>query len=197
MPPSRKICGDTFAGSLNATVPLPVLIDRPVQIGPPSVDLDIGLVDEPAVTRHVTAGPCRLDERGCEPLNPPIHRDVIDIHPTLGHQLLDVAVGQAIPQIPPHGHREHLTRKPETSEHGGRRRGHSDQSHARARSLNATVPLGIVTPGSRPPGIRHEVTLTEGQTKVVGGIALTLLDAFATGNLEHDAADVSLTTRTG
>lgn len=57
--------------------------------------------------------------------------------------------------------------------------------------------LSIVTPGSHPPGIRHEVTLTEGQTKVVGGIAITLLDAFATGDLEHDAADVWLTTRTG
>jgi len=31
----------------------------------------------------------------------------------------------------------------------------------------------------------------------VGGIALTLFDAFARGDLEHDAAGVSLTTRTG
>ena len=47
--------------------------------------------------------------------------DVIDRDTSLGEQLLDVPVGQAVPQVPPHRHRDHLAREPETSERGGRR----------------------------------------------------------------------------
>ena len=74
---------------------LPILVDRPLQVRPPAVDLDVGLVNEPAVTRHVTACSCRFDELRCESLDPPVNGDVIDRDTTLGEQLLDVPVGQA------------------------------------------------------------------------------------------------------
>jgi hypothetical protein len=40
----------------------------------------------------MTTRTCRFDELGCEPLNPPIDRDVIDRDSTLGEQLFDVTV---------------------------------------------------------------------------------------------------------
>lgn len=69
--------------------------------------------------------------------------------------------------------------------------------HVTEADGRVSVTLGVVTAAGDPPGIRDEVTLAEGQTRVVGGVAITLLDAFATGDPEHDAADVSLTTSHG
>jgi hypothetical protein len=75
---------------------LAMLIDRPVEIGPLTSDLQVGLVDKPPVTGSVAARPGRLDELGGEPLDPPVDSDVIDGDSAIGQQLLDVPVGQAI-----------------------------------------------------------------------------------------------------
>jgi hypothetical protein len=66
-----------------------MLIDRPVDIGPPSGDPQVGLIDEPPVPRNVTARPGRLDELRL-PLHPPVDGDVIDGDTALGQQFLDV-----------------------------------------------------------------------------------------------------------
>jgi hypothetical protein len=58
-------------------------------------DLDLGLVDEPAITRGVPGRAGGVDERGCEGLHPPMHRDVVDLDAAFCEQLLGVAVGQA------------------------------------------------------------------------------------------------------
>jgi hypothetical protein len=42
---------------------LPVLVERTVQIDPSPGDLDVGLVDEPPITRDMPAGPCRVDQQ--------------------------------------------------------------------------------------------------------------------------------------
>jgi len=102
-----------------------------------SVDLDVGLVDEPPITRHVAAGTCRFDELWCEALDPTVDADVINGDATLGQQLFDVAVGQAVPQVPAHCDRDHLTREAKASERRGRRRGHGT-SLALNPSPNAT-----------------------------------------------------------
>jgi hypothetical protein len=48
----------------------------------------------------VLAGPGRLRELWCEPLDPPVHRDVVDLDTPFCQELLDVPVGQAEPQVP-------------------------------------------------------------------------------------------------
>jgi hypothetical protein len=58
-----------------------MLIDRPVDIGPLSGDLQIGLIDEPSVPGSMPARPGRLDELWSEPLDPPVDGDVIDGDP--------------------------------------------------------------------------------------------------------------------
>jgi hypothetical protein len=61
-----------------------MLVNRPVEVDPPTGDLHVGLVDEPPVTGSVTAGPGRLDELRREPLHPPVHSDVIHRDAALG-----------------------------------------------------------------------------------------------------------------
>jgi hypothetical protein len=45
-------------------------------------------------------------------LDPPIDRDVVDLDPTLGQQLLDVPVGEAEPQVPTDGQGDDLRWEP-------------------------------------------------------------------------------------
>lgn len=58
-------------------------------------------------------------------------------------------------------------------------------------TVSATI--GVVTPRSTPPGIRDDVTIAKGDTQIVDGFAITLLDAFPTGDPTTEAADVSVT----
>jgi len=77
-----------------------MLIDRAVQIGPLAGHFDVGLIDEPPVTGEVTGWPGFLDELRGEALHPPVDGDVVDGDAALGHQFLDVTIGEAIPQVP-------------------------------------------------------------------------------------------------
>jgi hypothetical protein len=58
----------------------------------------------------------RVSEQRREPLHPPIHGDVIDLNAAFGQQFLDVAVRQAVAQIPAHRHRDDLGGEPEAAE---------------------------------------------------------------------------------
>src|SRR5262249_54005472 len=60
------------------------------------------LVHEPPIPGSVPGRTRCVDELGGERLHPPIHRHVINLDTSLGQQLLHVAVGQPLAQIPPH-----------------------------------------------------------------------------------------------
>jgi hypothetical protein len=104
---------------------LAMLVDRTVEISPPPGNPDAGLIDEPPVAWSVPTGPRRLDELLREPLHPPVNGDVINGDAALGQQLFNVAEGQAVPQVPPDRHRDHLRREPETRKY----RDHASWSH--------------------------------------------------------------------
>jgi hypothetical protein len=53
-----------------------------------------------------------------EALHPAIHRDVVDLDPAFGQELFDVAVGQAVAQVPAQRHGDHLSGKPITDRRG-------------------------------------------------------------------------------
>jgi hypothetical protein len=92
---------------------LAVLIDGPVQTGPQARYLHARFTGEPAVARCMAAQASSLDELGRESLHSPARRHVIHRDAALGGQLLDVAVGQAIPQVPADRNGDHLPRKPD------------------------------------------------------------------------------------
>ena len=50
---------------------------------------------------------------------PSVHGYVIDSDVALGQQLLDVPVGQAVPQVPADRHGDHLPRKPSWADAAG------------------------------------------------------------------------------
>src|SRR6266849_9634288 len=121
-----------------------MLIDRAVEIRPLAGDLEVGLIDEPPV---VPAEPGSLDEPRGETLHPPVDGDVINGNTALGQQLLDIPVGQPVPQVPADRDRDHLPREAETSEDRGRARRSHRTSLQHPRSANATVPPDRVAAG--------------------------------------------------
>ena len=75
------------------------LVDRSIDVAPPAGDLHIRLVDLPAVTDGMPTRPSGVGQQRREQ-HPAVDRDVVDLDPALGQQLLDVAVGQAEAQLP-------------------------------------------------------------------------------------------------
>jgi hypothetical protein len=70
---------------------LAVLVNRPLQVGPPAGHLHIGLVGEPAVAGSAAAEPGRFqDGPGGEPLDPSADGEVINGDAALSDQFLDV-----------------------------------------------------------------------------------------------------------
>jgi hypothetical protein len=85
-------------------------------VAPHTADLDIGLIDEPPIAHRVPSEPGSVGQQRRESLGPPVNRHVVDLDPAFREQLLDVAIGQAIAQLPPHRHHDHLGREPEPCE---------------------------------------------------------------------------------
>jgi hypothetical protein len=57
---------------------LTVLVDRPVHVTPHAIDLDVGLINEPAITWRMPTETGRIRQQWREPLHPPVDGDVID-----------------------------------------------------------------------------------------------------------------------
>ena len=126
---------------------LAVLVDRPIHVTPDTSDLDIGLVDEPAVPDHMATRSRSFDQTRRETLHPPKDADMVDLDTALREEFLGIAVGQPVAQIPAHRHQDHLAREAEASErrqlrHGRRKMAttfHLATLAATMRSVNATV----------------------------------------------------------
>ena len=78
----------------------PNWVDGPEQVPPGPSDLDVRLIDVPAIPDQVSSGSCRPGELGREPLDPTVDCDVVDLDAALAQELLDVPVRQAEPQVP-------------------------------------------------------------------------------------------------
>ena len=57
-----------------------------------------------------------VGEEWCEALHPPVDGDVVDLDPALSEERFDVAVGEAILQIPTHGEDDDLWWEPKPGE---------------------------------------------------------------------------------
>jgi hypothetical protein len=95
---------------------LAVLINGPVDVAPPARDLHVGLIHAPTVADRLAARPGCIGQRGREALHPSVHGDVIDLDATLTEELLDVAVGEPVPEVPAHRQDDDLGREPEPGE---------------------------------------------------------------------------------
>jgi hypothetical protein len=118
------------------------LVDRAVHIAPLPCHLHVGLLDVPAVADGVAAGPGSLGQQRREPLHPPVGRHVVDLGAPFDEEFFDVAVRQAVAQVP--AHRQHDDLGWET-EAGEGRAGAGSQTRA-ARS-----PAGSLATQRRSP----------------------------------------------
>jgi hypothetical protein len=123
------------------------LVDRAVDVAPPTGDLHIGLIHLPAVTNSVPARPGGLGEQRREPQYPPVDGDVVNLDAAFGEQLLDVAVRQAVTQVPAHCQDDHVGWEAEASE-GRLRNGLAGPVRAHCDSLPAQ---GSLTAGATVP----------------------------------------------
>ncbi len=90
------------ASTLNQHVEnLALMVDGAPQIHPLAGDANHHLVQMPAIARPraTLAQPSR--DRGTELQHPAPHRFIGDVEPSVGQQLLDIAVGQGEPEIKP------------------------------------------------------------------------------------------------
>jgi hypothetical protein len=81
----------------------------------------MGLVHVAAATDPVQGKPGRIRQQRREPPHPPVHRDVINIDPALGQQLVHIPIRQAESEVPAHRKHDHLGREPETGKRRARR----------------------------------------------------------------------------
>jgi len=125
--PWRPECGDEHVDDL------PELVDRAAHIPPLAGDLDVGLVDLPAIPDTMPAGSGNLGQQWREPLHPPVDGDVIGFDAPLGEQFLDIALGQPEAQVPADGYDDHVGSEAEAGEGGAR-----DWSSARAAGCHAS-----------------------------------------------------------
>jgi hypothetical protein len=88
------------------------LVDGPKQVSPGPSHLQVGLIDAPPIADHVLPSSRGLGELRREPLDPPVHGDVIDLDAALGEELFDVAVGKTEPQVPADRQGDDLGREP-------------------------------------------------------------------------------------
>ena len=75
-------CGVAFLGDVDVD-DLAVLVNGSIHETPDAGDLHICLVDKPSVSDVTAARTCRVDEQGCEALDPSVDRDVIDLDTAL------------------------------------------------------------------------------------------------------------------
>jgi hypothetical protein len=70
----------------------------------------------PSIADRVPARSRCVREKWREALHPPEHSHVIDLNPTLGQELSDIAIREPEPQIPAEGKDDDLGREPEALE---------------------------------------------------------------------------------
>ena len=89
---------------------------------------------------------------GGEPLDPAVDGDVVDGDAALGQQFLNVAVGQAIAQIPAHRHGDHLPRKRKPANTEDEPEDVIAPASRPRRSANATLPFDLAERHRRAAG---------------------------------------------
>ena len=146
----RPCCGVAAALRDEHVYDLAVFIAGPVHVSPDASDLDVGLVDEPALSHDMAARAGYVYEQQREAFHLPKQGDVIDLDAALREEFVEVAVRQTEAEIPADGQHNHLRREPEPRKRRQRlygRCGTTAKRHYRTltdglRSVNATASAG-------------------------------------------------------
>src|SRR5215207_4256273 len=119
-------------------------------------DLHVGLVDLPAITDGMAARPSSVGQQRREPQHPAVDRDMVDLDPALGQQLLDIAIGQGEAQVSADGEDDDIGWEAEAGEGGPR-------SGSRARAVGSHI--GSLAARTRRRGCNSAWQPTQGGEK--------------------------------
>jgi len=98
---------------------LSMLVDGPIEIAPGAADPDVGLIDVPPPSHWQAVVSGSVDEERSETPDPAVDSHMIDLDAALGEQLLEVAVGEVVAEIPAHGDGDEVGRKTEAPKGSG------------------------------------------------------------------------------
>ena len=90
---------------------MPVLVNRPVDGGPPPLQTDIGLINAPFCADWSPVGTCSFAEQWQEALDPTVDGAAVNVEASLGKLLDHVSVAQAGADVPAHSQGNHIIRK--------------------------------------------------------------------------------------
>jgi hypothetical protein len=113
------------------------LVDRAVDVAPLASDLHVGLVDLPAVTDGVAAGPSGVRQQWREAQHPAVDGDVVDLDAPLDQEFLDIAVGQPEAQVLADREHSHPEWEAEANNGGARSGSRAWAAGSHASSLTA------------------------------------------------------------
>jgi hypothetical protein len=108
---------------------------------------------EPATAQRSTAlrvagKPGGVSRQRGEPLHPPVDRDVVDVDTAFSQQFFDVAVGQALAQVPADRHHDHLSWEAKPRE---RRTIRTRDLPTRSRTHPSSLPRSPPSPNATEP----------------------------------------------
>ena len=100
--------GDVSLGAKQNIDGLSLFVDGTIEIGPATLDFDVGFVDALRLAHRASkAVPALFEFRGIA-LDPPHDRRVRQRKPTLGHHLDEITKTEFVPQIPAHAEHDDL-----------------------------------------------------------------------------------------
>jgi hypothetical protein len=89
-----------------------VLVERPLEIGSFTANLDVGLIDPPTRRLRATPLPAQsLFDLRRVLLTPTIDRGVINAHAVFAHHLFEITVAYPVAAVPTHGPKNDLAFK--------------------------------------------------------------------------------------
>src|SRR5271170_226684 len=100
--------GDVSLGAKQNIDGLSLFVDGTIEIGPATLDFDVGFVDAPGLAHRASKAVPALFEFRRIALDPPHDRRVRQRKPTLGHHLHEITKAEFVPQIPAHAEHDDL-----------------------------------------------------------------------------------------
>src|SRR5580693_2062375 len=100
--------GDVSLGAKQNIDGLSLFVDGTIEIGPATLDFDVGFVDAPGLAHRASKAVPALFEFRRIALDPPHDRRVRQRKPALGHHLHEITKAEFVPQIPAHAEHDDL-----------------------------------------------------------------------------------------
>ncbi len=90
---------------------LAILVDRPVEVGPATLQADIPCIDAPPIAEWSAIGAGGFPKQREQALDPALDGAAIHHEPAFSEPRDDVGVAEAIAHVPPHSYGDHIIRE--------------------------------------------------------------------------------------